>query len=57
MPGFDSTSPDFVRSRGNQAARSEGRLSQNEIGRPSMGGRDCIYIYIYILFVQSSAAF
>ena len=41
-PGFDSTSPAFVRSRASQAAGSDGRLSQkNGIGPPSLVGRDC----------------
>ena len=43
-PGFDSSSPAFVRNRASQAAGSDGRLSQkNGIGPPSMGGgKDCV---------------
>ena len=37
-PGFESTSTAFVRSRGSQAAGSDGRLAKkNGIGPPSLG--------------------
>ena len=37
-PGFDSTSPAFVRSRASQAAGNDGRLApKNGIGPPFLG--------------------
>ena len=41
-PGFDSTSPAFVRSRASHAAGSDRRLAQKtEIGPTSMGAGLC----------------
>ena len=41
-PGFDSTSPAFVRSTASQAAGSDGRLTQKTESGPISGGRDCV---------------
>ena len=42
-PGFDSTSPAFMKSRASQAAGSDGRLAQKTESGPISGGRDCVY--------------
>ena len=41
-PGFDSTSPAFVRSRASQAVGSDGRLAQKRNRAPISGDRDCV---------------
>ena len=41
-PGFDSTSPAFMRSRASQAAGSDGRLAQKRNMTPISGGRVCV---------------